>query len=280
MPRIALVTCLALPEPDVDADLTLSVLLEEGVEAEWAAWDDSSVDWASFDLAVVRSPWDYPVRLEEFRGFLKRLDGLTRVLNPVEVMLENLHKGYLLKLAKAGVPVVPTRLVSEGSLQGLCFVEGWTKVVVKPAVGAGSMGTRVFDLSDGFEGGEEHLVGLLLEGDALVQPYLSSVESGGEVATVVIDGEPTHSVVKSPRFADGEESVSAALEVTEELRAFALEVLSHVEGDLLYARVDTMRGPEGELWLSELELIEPSLFFLQHRDAAVRFGRTVAKRVG
>jgi hypothetical protein len=46
---------------------------------------------------------------------------------------------------------------------------------------------------------------------------------------------------------------------------------------VLYARVDLMEGEPGEWLLSELELAEPSLFFVQHPEALSRFVAALAK---
>ncbi len=50
------------------------------------------------------------------------------------------------------------------------------------------------------------------------------------------------------------------------------------EGDLLYARVDLARDDEGRPLLMELELVEPSLFLLQHPPALERLVRAIEAR--
>ena len=80
-----------------------------GCEVSVSAWDDPAAGWDEVDLAVVRSPWDYPVRLPEFRAWIARCAKAgTRLANPAEVLSWNLNKRYLKDLADAGVPVVPT----------------------------------------------------------------------------------------------------------------------------------------------------------------------------
>ena len=59
-PRVALVTCLELPEVDIDAAPLAIALQDAGVEVTHAAWDDPKVDWARFDACVVRATWNYP----------------------------------------------------------------------------------------------------------------------------------------------------------------------------------------------------------------------------
>jgi glutathione synthase/RimK-type ligase-like ATP-grasp enzyme len=165
---------------------------------------------------------------------------------------------------------VPTRLVSDPSEAADAARElGGERWVVKPAVGAGSMGVRIWD------GRSE----LAFSGDHLIQPYLESVERGGERALVWIDGEFTHKVVKQRRLADDDEAVSNAEPLTAAERAFGEAVIASAPEGLLYARVDVMEGPAGEIWLSELELVEPSLFLVQNPEAAARLAEGVKRRL-
>ena len=53
----------------------IDALRRLGVAAAHAAWDDPTVDWASFALTVVRSTWDYPERVA-FTLTLRRAIGL------------------------------------------------------------------------------------------------------------------------------------------------------------------------------------------------------------
>lgn len=276
MPRIAVVTCRELPEPDVDETITLEALSALGLEVEMAAWNDVSVDWGSFDVAVLRSCWDYPEFYMEFMDWLDRVETLVPVMNPVGIVRKNLDKRYLGELSEQGVPIVPTVYASGGDdLRSIVLDKGWETLVVKPVIGAGSMGTRVFGIENMGEA-EKHLQGLGTVG--MVQPFLRSVNQGGERALVWIDGAFTHKIVKSPRFADDDEAVSEAQELKPEELAFGESVMERVSEDLLYARVDVMAGDKGEIFLSELELIEPSLFFQQNPAALERFAGAVDRR--
>lgn len=327
--RIALATCLRLPEPDPDQPLLRAALRSAGVSAEMLAWDDPAADLAGFDLCVIRSTWNYYHAPGVFLAWAERAARGTRLLNPIEVIRWNIHKGYLRELAARGVPIVPTEFVARAndergtmndevqrdktakSLADIVEANGWTDVVIKPAISAGSWRTRRFHL-DGPEArpprdrpeagptphrpeagathpasattiatgtladGQAFLNELCGERDAMIQPYLRSVDDGGERALVWIAGAWTHAVTKHPRLSGADESVSAATPLTEEEREFAENALSVAaacvdRADLLYARLDVMRDDAGRLCVSELELIEPSLFFAQHPPALERF---------
>lgn len=111
---------------------------------------------------------------------------------------------------------------------------------------------------------------LLCQADAMVQPLLPSFEWPGEAAVVWIDGVATHVVDKAPRFAGGQEHVSAGRAVAARELRLAERALQCIQQPLLYARVDMVEGERGQLCVSELELIEPSLFLVQCPEAMRR----------
>ncbi len=278
---VALATSLDLHEPDRDEAPTLAALAALGLTARSRAWDDPAADFAAARLVVLRATWNYPERPADFRAWLERTAAASTLLNPLPVVLWNLHKGYLLDLERQGVPIVPTRVLPAGapsSFEALTRATGWPDLVLKPAVSCGSRLTfRV--AADDVATGDEVLRTLAAEGDALAQPYLTSVEAYGERALVCIDGEITHAVRKSPRFAGQDESTSEALPVSPAEAALARRCLAAVPHELLYARVDVAPGPDGEPVLMELELIEPTLFFPACPAALERFAWVVKRRV-
>lgn len=275
MKKVGLVTCLEIPEPDPDEEIQLQSVRDAGADAQLIAWDDSTVDWSSFDVIVLRSCWDYPWREQEFRNWLQIADRATRVVNPVEVISWNLHKGYLLDLQQAGVPVVPTRLLEAGSgeesLEKILVEQGWDRYVIKPAISAGSWLTALFQEGD-LLAAKRFVAEQVQHRDFLVQPYIESVESAGERANVYLDGNFSHCVIKSPRFTGDDEQVGEAQEVLPEDILVGEQALRCSPGPVLYGRVDTVRDVDGKSMVAELELIEPTLFLQQHPPASALFG--------
>jgi hypothetical protein len=286
---IALATCLDLPEPDPDEAPSLAALRAAGLHAEALAWDDPDADFSAARMTVLRATWNYPDDPACFLAWVERTSAVTELWNPLTAVRWNLHKGYLLELERAGVPVVPTRLVRRGeatALAEILDVQGWSDVVIKPAVSNASRLTlRSRPGTPGtlgsMEAGEAHLRDLAARGDVLIQPYLASVEGYGERSLVWIDGEITHAVRKSPRLLHQDEAVTGPLPVSAaeaEVARAALAAAAAAGGPLLYARVDLAPGPDGAPRVMELELIEPSLFFPFSPDALARFVRAVARR--
>lgn len=256
--RIAIVTTVELPEPDGDEQLLLPHLQE----AELAAWDDPEVDWSRFDVAIIRSTWNYTERLDEFLAWAARTAEVTTLMNPLPTLLWNTDKRYLADLADRDLPVAPTTFVApgdewDGDLSGM--------VVVKPSVGAGSAGARLFRHQP--SAAREHMAALHGQGKvAMVQPYLEQVDTVGETAMVYLGGRFSHAARKAAILSK-EQTNSTGLYADEEIseytpsepeRALADRVVATLP-PLAYARVDLLPTEDGPVIL-ELELAEPSLF--------------------
>ena len=64
--RVAIVSATAALGTDDDEVFLLPALASLGADASVQVWDDPSSDWASFDVVVLRSTWDYTMRRDEF----------------------------------------------------------------------------------------------------------------------------------------------------------------------------------------------------------------------
>lgn len=276
MTRVALATCLAIPEPDADEAQLVEALRSAGAEVDVLAWDDPRADFAARDLVVLRSTWNYYARVDAFVAWARATASATRLRNAADVVEWNARKTYLRDLAARGVAIVPTEFVMKGerrSVSAIAESRAWQRVVIKPVVSAGSFRTERFDASDAASA-QRFLDELTAERDAMIQQWMPAVDDYGERSLVFVDGELTHAVRKSPRFAGGSESTSQA-PVTHRERAFAEAVLAASGfSDLLYARVDTIRDGEA-LRLMELELVEPSLFLGHSAAALARLVRAI-----
>jgi glutathione synthase/RimK-type ligase-like ATP-grasp enzyme len=270
--RVALATCAEVPDGDDEAPALTAALARRGIDAASAVWDDPAVDWADFDLVVVRSTWDYPARRDRFLAWA---ESLPFVLNPPEVLRWNTDKRYLEAL---GDDAVPSSFLEPGAR----FETSSSPFVVKPAVGAGSIGAARYEGGD--RRAQAHVAELHAAGKTvLVQPYVGAVDRYGETALIYLGGTFSHAVHKGPLLvpgaepADGlylEETLNEAEATPEELLVGerALEAVPFPREDLLYARVDLLPGPA----VLEVELTEPSLFIAYAPGAADRFADAIA----
>ncbi|MGW2613861.1 ATP-grasp domain-containing protein [Streptomyces sp. NPDC001500] len=276
MARVALATYDPRPQAgkDVDLPVLLEALREAGAEADGVFWDDADVDWASYDLVVIRSTWDYSWRADEFTAWARKVAAVTRLANPAAVVRWNTDKRYLGELAAAGVPTVPTRYFAPGEPAEL---PDGGEYVIKPASGAGARYAARYT-PDGHERALGHLSRMHAEGlTAMVQPYLRAIDTGGERALQFFGGRLLHAsrkrAVLAPDTAfDAEKVAHPGLEPwtpTPAERAVAERALAAVPDapELLYARVDLVDGDDGRLRVMELELVEPNLFLFLHPES-------------
>jgi glutathione synthase/RimK-type ligase-like ATP-grasp enzyme len=283
---IAIATFSGMPDSDDDWPALRAALRDAGVEGEAVSWDAAGVDWGAYDLVVVRSTWDYTERLAEFLAWA---GSVPRLLNPAAVIGWNTDKRYLAELADAGVPVVPTLWNPLDLPAG----EGWERFVIKPTVSAGARNTAVWGPGEEEEA-RAHLQALADRGrTVMVQPYLSGVDTSGETALIFIDGEFSHAARKPAILSKGSglhaspvlnvrarEKVIPVAPSTAELAVAELALASAPRrGDLLYARVDLIPGPDGEPVVLELELTEPSLFLSHDQGAPARMAAAIKSRL-
>lgn len=261
-----------------------------GLDLELRIWDDPSLLWSVenglYDAVVVGTPWDYTARLDRFFGVLQALGGRVPVLNPLAVIRWNSHKSYLAELERAGVAVVPTVWVDRvdgAAVERAREALGGGRLVAKPVVGACAV--RQARIEPGAPLPSEDL---LPPAGAMIQPYLSAIETEGELSLIYCGGVFSHALRKCPRPGDyrvqsvygGREQIHTP---TGTERKVARAVLEAVPGtrpeELLLARVDLVRDDAGELRLMELELIEPYLYPQQGPGLGTHFAAALVRMV-
>ena len=253
---------------DIDLTQLSAAAARADLSSETVVWDDPTVDWNAYDLVVVRSCWDYVPRREEFLAWAAQVP---RLANDAATITWNTDKQYLRELEAAGVAIVPTAWsVREAS--ALPEAVEW---VVKPTISAGSADTARWRDA---ERALEHNRRLLDAGrPTMTQPYIDAVDTDGETGLLLFDGRFSHAFRKGALLTTDDDPRELP-ELKEDIRArraspeqiaFAEDVVATVrrilDVDPLYARVDVVTGPDGDLRLMELELTEPS-FFLQHTE--------------
>ncbi|MFK4227900.1 RimK family alpha-L-glutamate ligase, partial [Streptomyces sp. NPDC019890] len=278
--RIAIVTSEVGMHADTDLRLIVEALRAGGSTAEPVAWDAESVAWDRFDLAVIRSTWDYAERVGEFLAWADATARLTHLWNPAPVLRWNSDKRYLPDLAEQGVAVVPTRFIEPGGRFGEEDFQGDGGVVVKPAVSAGATDTARYEPGRHADA-MRHARMLLDHGRVvMVQPYLRLVEEG-ERALVFFSGTFSHAIRKGPvltepgvidNFRMPHPDVATYRPTDEEIDT-ALAALAAVPSpeSPLFARVDLALDESRKPVVMELELIEPNLFLGDHPRGLERF---------
>ncbi|HEX7788251.1 MAG TPA: hypothetical protein VF653_18675 [Methylomirabilota bacterium] len=274
--RICFVTCRRWPDISASDRVAQRALEARGALVEGRPWDEAGAAFTGFDAVVLRSNWDYHLHPDRFRAWLEGLERAgARVWNAPELVRWNLSKRYLIVLAAAGVPTIPTVLVeappTPDALAALMAQHGWRSVVVKPEYGASAHDTRLLTAATASAVG---LTSEAIRGPVLVQPFVEEIQTRGEWSLVFIDSDFTHAVLKRP--AAGDFRVQPRLGGTveparppDDVLAAARAAMAALPRPSLYARIDGVQTRDG-FRVMEVEVNEPGLFFTHAPHAALR----------
>lgn len=297
--RLCLATRSDLPPWEVDDRHLHAALRVRGVAFDLAVWDDPAVDWGRYDGVLVRTTWDYQDKPDSFRAWIDRVAASTRLWNPAEVLRWNMHKHYLRDLERAGVRLAPTVWLARGTRVDVAAAVGTFGVregFLKPCVGATARETLRFPIdARGLASAQAHVDRLLPHEDLILQPFLPAVLERGEWSALCIDGEIAHCVRKIPvpgdyrvqddfgardeRYEPGPAERAAAGHALAVLRTPGGPCPGADGRPLLYARTDFLWDEQGRCVLTELELVEPSLFLRHAPETAERLAEAWLRRL-
>ena len=279
MTRVAILRCAKLPSfvtwdiPNLEELFEEDHLLirgfeEQEIQASPVVWSQPDVDWDQFNIALIRSTWDYLDQQDLFPHILSQIEESScRLFNPLEAVRWNMNKRYLLDLERWNVPIIPTYLASTfeaGGLQDRLMSGGWRTVIVKPTVGLGGAYSHRAPVRQL----EETLSRLQINQphhEFLIQPFIEDVVTEGEWSFIYFNRELSHVLLKKPAPHDYRVqgiyggTIERAEPRPQDL-AQAEAVMDKLPFDLLYARLDFVRV-KGQLSIIEVELIEPIFSF-------------------
>jgi glutathione synthase/RimK-type ligase-like ATP-grasp enzyme len=282
MTRVAFVTYAELPLLYDDDRIAVELLRGRGVEVDAVLWDASEVMWEEYDAVVLRSCWEYHLRMEEFLDWINLMErGDVPLWNRPVVVRDNADKRYLRRLASEGTPIVPTVWLEQGEdfdLTGILKSHGWEQAVVKPVISMSAYRTWVTNPARA-SADTAQVREMLSSSGVMIQRFLPEVQTRGEWSFIFFMKEYSHAVLKTPKPGDFRVQTDFGGRVTvpepsPQLINQAERIVRGVKGPLLYARVDAVEVG-GELMLMELELIDPVLFFGRSPGAALRFADAI-----
>lgn len=270
--NIALITYLdkglyASPTVENEDDKLLNFLIRKGLKIEKVIWNDPQIKWENYDLAILKSPWDYFDLIEDFYTWLKLLKSKNiRLLNPVSTVEWNADKHYLQDIANSGLKVTPSLFIDRGQqikLQDYFDKLKTENMIIKPCVSGGSKNT--FKVStDNVQEAESKINALLQQEDFIIQPFLTEIAQQGEWSFLFFGGKYSHALLKKAKAGDFrvQHSLGGSIhpqKPTQEAINSCQQYVDQFAKNCLYARVDGAII-NGEFYLMELELIEPFLF--------------------
>ncbi len=238
-------------------------------------WDDPSVDWAQFDIIIIKSTWDYFIgKIEKFYQWLNHIKELNiPCLNHPDTIKWNADKHYLLDIQSAGLNIVPTLLIEKNNMfyADDAFQKFNTdELIVKPTISGGAMNTLRLN-KENAKSSEAQINEWLTEQAYLVQPLKKEIIDEGEWSFLFFNGQFSHHLLKVAK--EGEFRIQhffggkiISPDFDKNLINIAQEYVSKFAPNSLYARVDGVVGPNG-FELMELELIEPYMFFFTNEHS-------------
>lgn len=259
-------------------DMLIDPMAKQGWHAELVSWRNRQLDWAQFDVVIIRSTWDYQSDAQAFLACLAEIEASgARLENSLELVKWNISKGYLKDMQNQGINIVPTLWFDNFDLQKVQQSFGHFKtkqLVIKPLISANADDT--FRLTpDTLISTAPHLSKTFSQRSFMIQPFLSAIVEEGEYSLFYFAGYYSHAIIKQPKKGDFrvQEEHGGQLQTIEPDEAMltcARHALASLPCDALYARVDLVRY-ENEFALMEVELIEPSLYFNMDPQSPQRF---------
>lgn len=264
-------------------------LAAQDMELHKVRWREIADRAEEFDAILPLLVWDYFEGNEvAFLSAIAKAEAVTPVFNSFDIIKWNADKSYLDELEARGAPVIRTMAVERVTETNVAraFEELETdKLVIKPRIGGGAWRQVLYQQGDAFPDADA----LPPEG-ALLQAFLPSVKEEGEYSFLYFGGQFSHAVQKTPKAGDYRiQSIYGGKEDTYRPsatdRASARAVLDTLDFVPLYARIDFLRGRDGQLKLIELELIEPYLYLTHAKgeggenEGAQKFARALKSRL-
>jgi len=265
-----------------DRELIVAAGAARGVRFETVYWDETDLCAQGFDLALIRSCWDYHQRPEHFVAALEAHEqaGLP-VLNAPQVVRWNARKTYLKELGPSAIETIWVDRIEPHLVAQAFDALDATEIVVKPQVGAGSRNTvrlarnawSEADLRDGPKAA------------AMIQPFLPAIASEGERSLFWFGGVFSHAVRKLPAPGDWLANIPGkttfiADRPTADVMAAAESARACAPGGLLYVRIDLVMGDDHKWRVIEIEAIEPYLFLAFAPEGAARLVDAIVEVLG
>lgn len=278
-------------ELDEEMGKIVPAFAAQGLKAELVLWKEAAASASDYAAMLPLIVWDY-FEDDNPALFLKEMAKAaqkTQVFNSFETLQWNADKSYLDELERRGAPVIPAVTVAKVTPQAVedAFNDfGCEKLVIKPQIGGGAWRQALLRRGDPYPSADQ-----LPPYAAILQPFLPSVQAEGEYTFLYFDGQFSHALLKTA--AEGDYRIQSSYGGQEQPytpkpaeRETARAILDSLDFTPLYARVDLLRGLDGQLKLIELEMIEPYLYlpFADGEGAqnkgAIMLAKALKKRLG
>ena len=286
MPTCAILTIKDLSHFECYDHLLINSMKKYGWDCKLVPWDILNISWNDFDLAIIRSTWDYQDRIKEFLKVLHNIHTSNCVLqNSLDLVKWNIDKSYLLELSKKDIEIIPSFFLKnydEQNIQKYFSYFSNEKLIIKPTISANADDTHILT-KQGFSNSTSFLSNLFSKRGFIVQPFIKNIKEEGEFSLIFFGEHYSHTLLKTPKKSDFrvQEEHGGILRLIENPEKKLLKIAETIIGSLpfnnLYARVDLVRSKDTFL-LMEVELIEPSLYFNLAPEASATLAKIISEK--
>lgn len=268
----------------LEDQLVLEALKAQGLHAVRKSWSDPDFNWNSTKYVLFRTTWDYFDRYDVFSKWLQTVSEQTILLNSEKIINWNIDKHYLIDLKTKGVHICETYFIEKGTtttLKDLHKKLGWQNTVLKPCISGAARHTYKLETSN-LEEHEAVFQELLTKEALMLQPFQKNIVTKGEYSFIVINGHYSHAVLKIAKPGDFrvQDDFGGTVHIhkaTKDQIVFAEKAVQACPELPIYARVDVIIDNTNKLAISELELIEPELWFRNNSSAATLLAKAITQ---
>lgn len=236
-----------------------TALNKRGVECQIVSWQEK-IDWNSYELLILRSPWDYHENYADFIEWLKMLEkDHIKIANGAQNIMYNIDKECQFQmLSLCEIPLVPYFVCNntDDAVKIYKKIDN-KKIVVKPSVSASGYNTflveSIEELSDKLK--------IILESGkrAIMQPFVPDVLNG-EVSLVYFHGVFSHSIMRFPGVIGQRKKAVLINNIEEKWLKAGEKICQYLRAhNLLYVRIDLINS-QNIIYIMEIELAEPDLY--------------------
>lgn len=258
-------------------------LENQGLKVIRKDWASKDFNWEKTRYAIFRSTWDYFDRFDEFFKWIEKTKNKTKFINSVEIINWNIDKRYLQDLVDQNINVAATNFIEKDtqiSLIELLKKYNWSEAILKPAISGAARHT--YRITKKNVKNIQKIFDKLIKNECMLfQEFLKNIIKQGEISLIMISGEYTHSVRKIAkkndfRVQDDHGGIVKKHNATRQEIDFAKQVIKSCPYQPIYARVDIVYDNYNLPSLSELELIEPELWFRNYPKAANKLAKQIS----
>lgn len=270
----------------LEDSLVQKALESNGLKVERINWDHPTYDWSEAKVLLFRTTWDYFDRFSEFDKWLQKVKKTCRLMNSSELIHWNINKSYLKDLRNDGIRIPPTLFIETGSqktLEAIIEESGWPELVLKPLIAGAARHTYRLNTANCAEISIVYTE-LIQNEEMMVQEFQHQIMTKGEIALIFFGSRFSHAILKKAKKGDFRVQDDFGGTVhdyspSEEEIDFARKALEACPELPIYARVDIIWNNEDELCVSELELIEPELWFRKNENAANLLAKMIVSQL-